>query len=115
MARNNTIIGTWKLVSAPLNTLGGESRKLLGESPSGFATYTADGRMTILIASGGREPLSAADPVGAPAPNEPRRLPLFAGTAGDTRLTQIESLITWKCRGTKIGSGPTKFVSSRAR
>jgi hypothetical protein len=27
-------------------------------------------------------------------------------------LTQIESLITWKCRGTKIGSGPTKFVSS---
>jgi hypothetical protein len=52
---------------ALLTTPGRETRKLLGENPTGFLTYTGDGRMTAILVSSGRQPLSVADPVAAPA------------------------------------------------
>ena len=82
MARNDSIIGTWKLVSALLTTLGGETRKLLGENPSGFLTYTGDGRMTAILASSGRQPLSVADPVAAPAAERAEAFSSFTAYAG---------------------------------
>jgi hypothetical protein len=36
-------------------------------NPTGFLTYTADGRMMAIITNGGRKPLSVDDRVSAPA------------------------------------------------
>lgn len=82
MDRDDGIIGTWKLVSALLTTLGGGASKLLGENPNGFLTYTSDGRMTAILGSGGRQPLSVADPVVAPAAERAEAFATFTAYAG---------------------------------
>ena len=82
MGRDDSIIGTWKLISALLTTLGGGSRKLFGETPSGFLTYTGDGRMTAILAAGGRQALSVADPVAAPAAERAEAFATFTAYAG---------------------------------
>ena len=82
MGRDDSIIGTWKLVSALLTTLGGGARKLLGENPNGFLSYTSDGRMTAILASSGRQPLSVADPVTAPATERAEAFASFTAYAG---------------------------------
>jgi hypothetical protein len=94
MGRNDSIIGTWKLVSAMVATLSNESRtgKLLGDNPSGFLTYTGDGRMTAILVSGGRQPLSVADPVTAPAAERAEAFTTFAAYAG--RFTFDGDIVT---------------------
>jgi hypothetical protein len=82
MGHNDSIVGTWKLISALGTTQSGETHKLLGESPSGFLTYTADGRMTVILASAGRQPLSVADPVAAPAAERAEAFATFDAYAG---------------------------------
>jgi hypothetical protein len=82
MGRDDSIIGTWKLVSALLTTLGGGTRKLLGENPNGFLTYTSDGRMTAILGSSGRQPLSVADPIAAPAAERAEAFATFTAYAG---------------------------------
>jgi hypothetical protein len=53
------LIGTWKLVSASSTTSTGERNETpYGLDPTGFLTYSADGRVTALISYGGRKPLS---------------------------------------------------------
>jgi hypothetical protein len=61
------LVGTWKLVSGTART--GNSDKgteVYGRNPTGFVTYTSDGRMSLIISSDGRKPLSVADRVVAP-------------------------------------------------
>jgi hypothetical protein len=54
-----SVVGTWKLLSATTRTDGGDANKaVLGQSPSGRLTYTADGRMMAIISDAGRKPLS---------------------------------------------------------
>src|SRR6185295_15746879 len=54
-----TIVGSWKLVSTAATTLDGRSvASPMGEHPTGFLTYTADGRMSLLITHDGRPKLS---------------------------------------------------------
>jgi hypothetical protein len=60
MEKDN-LLGTWKLVSASSTASTGERDEApYGSGPSGFLTYTADGRVTALISYGGRKPLSMA-------------------------------------------------------
>jgi hypothetical protein len=82
MDRDDSLIGTWKLASAVLTTLGGETSKLLGENPSGFLTYTSDGRMSAIVASSGRQPLSVADTAAAPAAERAEAFTTFTAYAG---------------------------------
>ena len=57
---NEELTGTWKLLSASSTTSGGERNEApYGVSPSGFLTYTSDGRVTALISYGGRKLLQA--------------------------------------------------------
>lgn len=57
---NSAILGTWKLVSASSSTTDGErSDTPFGVGPTGFITYTPDGRMSAIISHGGRKPLLA--------------------------------------------------------
>jgi hypothetical protein len=58
MEGNDKLVGTWKLVSASSTTSKGEpSSDPYGTSPTGLLTYTADGRVSVLISHGGRRPL----------------------------------------------------------
>jgi lipocalin-like protein len=59
MTANEQLVGTWKLVSASSTTSTGTRNETpYGAEPSGFLTYTADGRMSSVISYGGRKPLS---------------------------------------------------------
>lgn len=55
---SDQLAGTWKLLSATSTKSTGERSSPYGESPVGFLTYTADGRITSVISYGGRKPLS---------------------------------------------------------
>jgi hypothetical protein len=56
---NDQLVGTWRLVSAWSTTSSGERNDApYGSGPSGFLTYSEDGRVTALISYGGRKPLS---------------------------------------------------------
>jgi hypothetical protein len=63
----DALVGTWKLVSAKITTDTGEIRNSWGDSPVGFITYTADGRMSAILTVGGRKPLTISDFISAPA------------------------------------------------
>jgi len=44
------LVGTWKLVSASISTASGERNDgPFGPSPTGFLTYTREGRMSAII------------------------------------------------------------------
>jgi len=61
---NGNLVGTWKLVSASSTTSAGErSETPYGQSPVGFLTYTADGRITAMISYDGRKSLTSGGTV----------------------------------------------------
>ena len=49
----DTLVGSWKLISSKDMTEKGEVRDSYGRNPTGFLTYTADGRMTVTITNDG--------------------------------------------------------------
>jgi hypothetical protein len=56
---DDKLVGTWKLVSASSTTSKGErSEPPYGLNPTGFLTYTGEGRVAALISFDGRKPLS---------------------------------------------------------
>lgn len=56
---NESLIGTWKLLSALSTTPAGErSETPYGLDPSGLLTYTEDGRVAAIISYGGRKLLA---------------------------------------------------------
>jgi hypothetical protein len=61
------LIGTWKLISSKDTNEKGEVKDSYGRNPTGFLTYTADGRMIVIITTDGRKPLSVPDWISAPA------------------------------------------------
>ena len=56
---SDKLAGTWKLVSASSTTSAGEQcESPYGAQPTGFLTYSPDGRVTALISYDGRKPLA---------------------------------------------------------
>lgn len=54
---NVALVGTWKLVSASNSPSSREQNEApYGTNPVGFLTYTADGRVSVMISYGGRKP-----------------------------------------------------------
>jgi hypothetical protein len=82
----DALIGTWKLVSATDTTDTSETRDTFGQNPTGFLTYTADGRMMGIISNGGRKPLSTLDYVAAPEDERAAAFATFAAYAGTYTL-----------------------------
>lgn len=61
------IVGTWKLVSVQSVSLQGEKNSTaFGQHPTGFATFTPEGRMSLIMSDDNRKPLSVVDRVSAP-------------------------------------------------
>lgn len=76
---NEKLVGTWKLVSAASTTSTGERNETpYGQRPSGFLTYSGDGRVTAMISYGGRKPLS----VGARVEEQAEAFKTFLSYAG---------------------------------
>lgn len=84
--RRDALVGTWKLVSATETTKEGESRDAFGRDPTGFLTYTSDGRMIGMISHGDRKPLSVPDYVGAPPAERAEAFATFLAYAGTYKL-----------------------------
>jgi hypothetical protein len=77
------LVGTWKLVSASYTTDKGQVVKdAYGRNPTGFLTYTAEGRMMAIIASDGRKPLSVGDQVTAPTDERAEAFSTIVAYAG---------------------------------
>ncbi len=76
----DVLVGTWKLVSATNTTEKGEVvEDAYGKNPTGFLTYTPDGRMMAIIAWGGRKPLSTLP---APGQEQAQAFATFLAYAG---------------------------------
>jgi hypothetical protein len=62
----DVLVGTWKLVSLTNTNDKGEVKFMMGQKPTGFITYTPDGRMSVVITAEARKPLSVNDRFAAP-------------------------------------------------
>jgi hypothetical protein len=63
---DDQLVGTWQLVSASsMSSTGERDATAFEANPSGFLTYTQDGRVSAIISYGSRKPLSVA-----PTPQE---------------------------------------------
>lgn len=82
------LVGTWKLVSVSSRTdQGAINQHALGTNPVGFLTYTPEGRVSVVIAEDGRQPLSVADRVAAPVEERARAFSTFQAYAGQYTFT----------------------------
>lgn len=52
------LVGTWRLVSAWSTRPDGTRAPTYGENPTGFLTYTPEGRMIVIVGRSDRKPLS---------------------------------------------------------
>jgi hypothetical protein len=81
----DVLVGTWKLISATNTTEKGELMgDAYGQNPTGFLTYTPDGRMMAIIAWGGRKPLSVLP---APVQEQAEAYSTFIAYAGRYTLS----------------------------
>jgi len=78
------LVGTWKLISSKDMTEKGEVKDSYGRNPAGFLTYTADGRMTVIITNDGRKPLSVPDWISSPAEERRKHSPQASPMRGVT-------------------------------
>ena len=86
---SDKLVGTWKLISASLSTAGGQRNDApFGSSPTGFLTYTREGRMSAMISYGGRKPLSVSDWSLAAVDEKAEAFGTFAAYAGRYTLTE---------------------------
>lgn len=85
---NRSILGTWRLVSATSIPLKGPvDPYTFGKNPSGFMTFTSDGRMSLMMADDGRKPLSVLDRVSAPSEERAQAFATFVAYAGTYTLS----------------------------
>jgi Lipocalin-like domain len=61
------LLGTWKLKSYVVTTAAGAQPTPYGENPTGYLSYTADGRMQVIAAANGR-----IVPAGSSPPDDER-------------------------------------------
>jgi len=108
------LVGTWKLVSASSSTENGSTNnEAYGPNPTGMLSFMPDGRMTTIIAMGGRKPLSVADRVAAPLNERAEAFSTFIAYAGrytlvgdkETLHIEVSSLQNW------VGNDQVRFVS----
>jgi hypothetical protein len=63
---NQTLVGTWQLVSFTYRDAEGRTTYPIGEAPVGFLTYTAGGHMTVQMGHAVRPSLTTEDWENAP-------------------------------------------------
>lgn len=80
---NESLVGTWKLVSASAITASGDRNNTpYGPNPTGVLIYTREGKMAAMISHSGRKALSVADRVAAPAEERAEAFATFFAYSG---------------------------------
>jgi hypothetical protein len=92
----DALVGTWKLVSATQTKDKGEVKETYGPNPIGFLTYTADGRMSVIMARFGRKSFSTLPPPAVEAAEafSPNTFAAYAGSYtldGDKVIHHVEA------------------------
>ena len=78
----DSLVGTWRLVSASASTADGRLIDApFGSNPTGVIMYTREGRMTAMISHAGRKPLSG-DRISSPASERAEAFATFFAYAG---------------------------------
>jgi hypothetical protein len=86
------IVGTWKLISVSLSTASSKRNDApFGPKPTGFLTYTLEGRMSGMISYSGRKPLSVSDLSLAAVEEKAEAFSTFLAYAG--RYTLMEDKV----------------------
>ncbi len=66
MANVDDLLGTWRMISWKKESVAtGETVDALGPDPHGFITYTADGRVTVIVVPRERKPPASMPPTDA--------------------------------------------------
>ncbi len=111
---SNTVVGTWKLLSAKSTSLKGDvDPYAFGKTPSGYMTFTAEGRMSLIMADDSRKPLSVLDRVAAPTEERAQAFATFVAYAGRYTLTgdhlvyhvEVSSIQNW------VGTDLTRIIA----
>src|SRR5277367_1895172 len=77
------LVGTWRLASVRTTSATGERNDApYGAHPSGFITYTVEGRMSAIIGFDGRAPLSTGEWFRAPKDERAAAFSTFLAYAG---------------------------------
>jgi len=90
LAGENPVLGTWKLKSFVREvTATGERIRIFGEHPSGYLSYSADGRMYAIVTSDDRIRPRDANPADEERAKLHRTMMAYAGTytLEDDRVT----------------------------
>lgn len=117
--KKEMLVGTWKLVSwSNVTDKGVINKEAFGRTPSGFLTYTSDGRMSAILTAGGRKPLTTG---WALAPTEEKAAAFvtsyaYAGTftvKGDQVIHHVEACTVQNVVGTDYVRLITELQSDR--
>ena len=83
-----------------------------GVKPTGFVTYTAEGRMMVIITAEGRKPLSVNDRIAAPATERAEAFATMVAYAGRYSLTGDEVVhhVEASFMPNQVGTDLVRFV-----
>lgn len=110
---SNTVVGTWQLISAKSTALNGKvDPYAFGKTPSGFMTFTPEGRMSLIMCDDSRKPLSVLDRVAAPSDERAQAFATFVAYAGRYSLegdhliyhVEVSSIQNW------VGTDLTRII-----
>jgi hypothetical protein len=83
----SAVVDTWKVLSVTTTDDTGVVQNPFGENPLGFITYTADGRMSVIINASDRKPLSGDDRAAAPVAERAEAFATMVAYAGRYTFT----------------------------
>ena len=89
------LLGTWRLASFIRQEVGtGAISDVMGPNPSGYINYGPDGRVMVIIASGGRNKPATGVPSSAEAEALVKTMVSYAGTYSiDTKAKTVTHLV----------------------
>src|SRR5258708_32603783 len=111
LTAQDNLVGTWKLVSIKTST--GANSPVYGANPTGFLTYTKEGRVHAILGAGDRKRLSTGDRTAATVEERAAAFSSFTAYAGrytfegDNVIHHVEiaSIPNW------VGTDLVRFVT----
>src|SRR5215469_13268204 len=110
----DALVGTWRLVSvSSSNDKGQVNPAVYGLHPTGLITYTASGRMSVIITDDGRKPLSVNDRLAAPSEERAQAFSTLVAYAGTYTFTgdKVVHHVEIDALPNRVGSDQVRFVT----
>jgi CubicO group peptidase (beta-lactamase class C family) len=110
----DALVGTWRLVSvSSSDDKGRVNPAVYGLHPTGLITYTASGRMSVIITDDGRKPLSLNDRLAAPQEERAQAFSTLVAYAGTYTFTgdRVVHHVEIDALQNRVGSDQVRFVT----